>query len=234
MRALETKVLIDALHIQNAVLYGVFPRPEDWLSPSSEVVHTVTDNDLKKVGCDPDGHADVSWGYHSPLMYWNCSLAALKHDQDVIQTVVNQSTHRSHFNLTLRPSSVFAGKSFIGNKIIAADALVLTLFDLSATSHNSLLWSERLSNLTTTYPNRWSFYPEAGTMTRSQLYKFKFKPISTIDDLMLIALYVAMLVYVVLNLRETPRSVKSPLGLILTILIEVYSSLCFVCNILLI
>ena len=63
-------------------------------------------------------------------------------------------------------------------------------------------------------------------MTRSQLYKFQFRPISTIDDLMLVALYVAMLVYVVLNLRETPRSVKSPLGLILTILIEVYSSPC--------
>jgi hypothetical protein len=221
MRALETEVLTDALDIQNAVLYGVYPETDRSTSRSAEVVQHASDDVLQNLGCDPDTDADVSWGYHSPLIYWNCSSAALIYDQNVIQTIANQSTRRSHYNLTLRPSSVFAGKLFSGNRLVAADALVLTLFDLSTSSYNSRPWSERLLNLTSLYPDRWSFFPEAGTMTRSQLYKFQFKPISTSDDLMLIALYIAMLVYVVLNLRKAPRSVKSPLGLILTVLIEV-------------
>jgi hypothetical protein len=227
MRVLENRVLKDSLEIQNAILYGTFPssgRPDDKAllfnnTPKSEV------DAVKVNGCDPFHHGDSSWDFHSPLMYWNCSSDTIENDKNLVVTINSQTSRRSYRNLTLRPSSVLAGKSFVGNKLLAADALVLTLFDQSPSSFNIRLWSERLSDLAALYSDRWTFYPEAGTMIWSQLFRFQFKPISTSDDFMLIGLYIGMLVYAIFNLSKAPRAVRSPLGLILTVVTEVFELL---------
>lgn len=208
MGVLDSNLLIESLGIQNAVLYGTFPGNQQ-----SQDRNSFPDRNI-------EGRSK-SWAFHSPLIYWNCSKTAMENDKDLMTTISVQSNRRSNFNLTLRPSSVFAGKSFINTKLVAADALVLTLFDTSASSHNTLLWGERLSNLAALHSDRWSFYPEPGRMTHSKLFKFQYKPISTGDDLILIALYVVMIGYVFINLRKAPRAVKSPLGLLLTVLLEV-------------
>jgi hypothetical protein len=211
MGALNSTLLVEALGIQNALLYGSVSGNQD-----SSDRNALTDGNLE--------WENKSWAFHSPLIYWNCSALAMENDKDLMQTISAKSNKKSNYNLTMRPSSVFAGKSFKNTKLVAADALVLTLFDTSATSQNTLLWGERLSNLAALHSDRWSFYPEPGMMTHSKLYKFQYKPISTSDDLILITLYVIMIGYVLMNLRKAPRAVKSPLGLLLTILLEVLPS----------
>jgi hypothetical protein len=220
MHALEPSVLKDALEIQNAVLYGEFLDGNEQTSASYGTSHDQKD----PVSRDYDPSSDMSWGFHSPLMYWNSSSAAIADDQMFVETIADQASRRSYINLTLLPSSVFAGKTFDGNKLVAADALVLTLFDRSPSSHFSRLWNERLSHLAGLFSDRWSFYPEIGTMARNNLYRFQFKPISTSDDMILISLYFVMLVYVAMNLSKAPRAVKSPLGLIITVVTEVFIS----------
>jgi hypothetical protein len=222
MRVLESGVLKDSLDIQNAILYGTFPSSgayDDKNGPPNTTFEL--EDDALLAGCDPSNYGDSSWDYHSPLMYWNCSTEAIENDDNLVATINSQSARRSYRNLTLRPSSVLAGKSFLGNKLMAADALVLTLFDRSPSSSNIRLWSERLSDLAALHGDRWTFYPEAGTITWSHLFRFQFKPISTSDDFLLIGLYFGMLAYAVFNLSKAPRAVKSPLGLILTVVTEV-------------
>jgi hypothetical protein len=216
MRALETHALAGALSIQHALVSPDFPQNyrDGGQSPSS--------SESKPDGpetCFQNSVQGLTWGFHSPLMFWNCSFAAIAADQDVIRTINEQSSRRSDFNLTLLPTSVFAGKSFVDNKIVAADALVITLFD-RPTLGLPKPWNERLAGLASDYPNRWSFYPESGIVTRSQLYEFQFKPMSIRDDFLLFTGYIMMFLYVVVNLRKA-RAVKSQVGVVMTLVAQV-------------
>jgi hypothetical protein len=216
MRALETHVLADALSIQHALVSPDFPpNYGDGRQTPSKSKPEPDDPDT----CFHNSVDGLTWGFHSPLMFWNCSSSAISADQNVIRTINDQSSRRSDFNLTLLPTSVFAGKSFVDNKIVAADALVITLFD-RPTLGASKPWDERLAALASDYPNRWSFYPESGVVTRSQLYEFQFKPMSIRDDFLLFTGYIMMFLYVVVNLRKA-RAVKSQVGVVMTVVAQV-------------
>jgi hypothetical protein len=216
MRALERDVLVDALNIQQAL---VSPEPLSRFSDDRRTPPSRPEHDVGRDGCFPKHVSGLSWAFHSPLMFWNCSYSAISADPNPIRTINEQALRRSDFNLTLLPASVFAGKSFVDNKLVAADALVITLFE-RPTAGSMKPWDQRLAALAADYPDRWSFYPEDGIVTRNQLYEFQFKPMSIRDDFLLFFGYTMMFMYVVVNLRKT-RAVKSHLGVVVTIITQV-------------
>jgi hypothetical protein len=216
MKALETQVLREALSIQETLIANKPRQSSDG-------------EDRLPVTFDGRGASDVCgsrlldgtfWGFHSPLMFWNCSSSAVAADTDILHTINSQAHRRSYLNLTLRPTSVFAGKSFVKDKVVAADALVITLFDhpvQNSTQH----WFDHLDMIAKDVPSRWSLYPQGGHhVTQSRLYEFQQKPLSLQDNFFLLASYMLMGVYVLLTLGKL-RAVKSKLGLVATVIFEV-------------
>ncbi|KAF2401355.1 hypothetical protein EJ06DRAFT_508948 [Trichodelitschia bisporula] len=205
MRALDRHVLQEALGIQEML-----------------VADDVRKTSLKTVA-DGQNTPSVSWGFHSPLMFWNCSHEVISDDTDILRTINEHAHKRSYLNLTLRPTSVFAGKSFAKDKIVAADALVITLFDREGSEHIRQ-WTDRISSLAAKMETRWSLYPEDGMVAHSQLYEFQQKPLSYQDNIFLILVYVCMALYVAGSLGKL-RAVKSRAGLIATGIIQIAVSI---------
>ena len=211
MKALDHKVLKEALDIQESVLGELTACLPPTLN-FTQYEDGQDSNPLPTVG-------KLMWGFHSPLIFWNCSSDSIQADKDLLSTINTRSTCRSFFNITLRPSSVFAGKSFVKRNLTAADALVITLFEGVGPGirHN---WNTRFAKLAKDAPNRWSIYPENFQVTRSQLYQFQFKPMSVQDDFILFIAYALMVIYVLISLRKL-RAVKSKFGLGVTVFTEV-------------
>lgn len=214
MKAFEKPVLQEALSIQNTLIAD----GHDNHGLGTETVSTsggvVKDNGSI---CQGDS-ANRSLGLHSPLMFWNCSMQALQSDTNIIKTINSQITRRSYLNLTLRPASVFASKSFAEGKVVAADALVITIFDRVAQSSNQQ-WDDRLDSLARDAPKRWSLYPRGGHVAQSQLYEFQQTPLSKYDDFFLVGSYLLMLFYVVTRMSKL-RAVKSWAGLFITLIFQ--------------
>lgn len=121
-------------------------------------------------------------------------------------------------NLTLRPTSVFAGKSFVKDKVVSADALVITLFDRDGKDNQR--WVDVLSRIATDAPARWLMYPQDGHGIRSQLYEFQQKPMSYQDSILLTISYVCMGLYIMVSMSKL-RAVKSKVGLAMAVIFEV-------------
>jgi Sterol-sensing domain of SREBP cleavage-activation len=205
MRALDRHVLEEALEIQRVVLGEANGR--QGLGATNNAAEGL----------------DKSWGVHSPLIFWNCSGEGIKNDGDILRTINEQAHRRTGLNLTLRPSSVFAGKTFGHNQLTAADALVITLFEKSQNGRGRA-WNEKFMTLAQSVPDRWSIYPETGKVTQSQLYQFQFKPMSFRDDFFLFGAYVMMFAYVAVSLSKL-RAVRSKFGLIVTVIMEMVFSI---------
>jgi len=152
-------------------------------------------------------------------MYWNCSLSALKQDRDLLATINMHTRMRTPRNITLRPSTVFAGKAFSNTKLRAADALVITVFDQN---HSSLgiTWDSRARALAQEISSDWTVFPHDGQVAESRLFEFRFKPMTPNDDLFLAASYLVTAVYVIARMKQL-RAVKSWFGLLITICMKV-------------
>lgn len=212
MRAIDPRVLREALYVQEALIGNGFNKD----AASAPTDHPVsTDDDGGCYATKPGHH----WGFHSPLMYWNCSLSALEDDQDLLSTINSRSRQSSALNLTLRPSTVFAGKIFSNTKLRAADALVITLFDQTNSSLGAT-WDSRSRTLAAEASTEWSIFPKDGQVVRSRLYEFRFKPMTLNDDLLLAASYFVTAAYVVWRMMQL-RAVKSWFGLLITICAKV-------------
>jgi hypothetical protein len=152
-------------------------------------------------------------------MYWDCSLGAMEKDKDLFTTINAHMRNHSAFNITLRPSTVFAGKTFANSKLLAADALVITLWDQT----NSTLghtWDERARLLAASLSADWTLFPPDGQVTQSRLYEFRFRPMTLNDDLFLAASYLVTAAYVIFRMMQL-RAVKSWFGLLVTICAKV-------------
>src|SRR3982074_3443966 len=103
---------------------------------------------------------------HSPLLYWNCSVAAIESDDSILTTINSYNHQISPANITLRPSSVLAGISLSRNRLVAADALVVSLF-YKAGSTAGDLWDERAKALAQSDNSRWDVYLANGRGTKS-------------------------------------------------------------------
>ncbi|KAF2108543.1 sterol-sensing domain of SREBP cleavage-activation-domain-containing protein [Lophiotrema nucula] len=209
MNAIDRRVLRKALYVQDALIGDGF-EVESAAAPGVTHMFTADHN-----GCPTMLQDSFQWGVHSPLMYWNCSLGALEADPSPLTTINSRAGQRSHLNLTLRPSTVFAGKSFINKKLHAADALVITLFDQTNPSLGAI-WDARASFLAEELKPDWSIFPENGRVTRSRYYEFRFRPMTLADDLFLAGSYLVTAAYVVWRMMQL-RAIKSWFGLLVTV-----------------
>jgi len=214
MNAIALPVLREAMHVQEVLINGGFDTRE---SAAYDDQHMLQ-RDAPGCLVAPAGE---KWGWHSPLMYWDCSLSALEKDDSLLDTINAHNRIRSALNVTLRPSTVFAGKSFSATKLRAADALVITLFDQSNSSLGDT-WDSRSRLLADKLDPDWTIFPPDGQVGRSRLYEFRFKPMTLNDDLFLAASYLVTAVYVIWRMMQL-RAVKSWFGLLVTICAKVGS-----------
>lgn len=220
MKVLDPEVIAKALKIQNFVL-GIGSRREPIDLEDDGFGSPEMDYGKLNLTLIPfDSKAgELTWGFHSPLLYWNCSLSQIRRDQDFLSTINLQATQQTFLNLTMRPTSVFAGKTFFKNNITAADALVLTFFSDPRLGIGER-WEKRMEELAHHAPHLWSLFPTAGVFHGSKLYDFRFQPMTFSDDFALGTAYSMMGIYVMTSLRKL-RAVKSTFGLIITVLVQV-------------
>ena len=208
MNAIDKRVLREALNVQQALIGDGF----------DQATRPGTNSDLGRVrhgeGCIATW-PDQRWGFHSPLMYWNCSQKTLDEDPNPLATINSLVGLQSELNLTLRPSTVFAGKSFAKKKLRSADAVVITLFDQTG-GRLVDVWDAKSQQLARTLSPGWAMFPPDGHVEKSHLYEFRFKPMTLNDDLFLAASYMITAGYVVMRMMQL-RAVKSWFGLLITI-----------------
>ena len=206
MSAINQSVLRKALDVQEALINGGF----DVGGPSPT---TVTARGNR--GCVVPGPGE-KWGWQSPLMYWDCSHEALDRDRHILETINGRSKSQTPMNITLRPSTVFAGKHFDKTKLRAADALVLTLFDQTEDTDIGERWDARARALAAELGSDWTIFPQDGQIARNRLYEFRVKPMTRLDDIFLAGSYIITALYVIWRMMQL-RAVKSWFGLLVTI-----------------
>jgi hypothetical protein len=166
MEALTHDVLKEGLNIQQALL-----GPEAVCLPSSDDGYNngVLPGNRPGLPLMPSGMF-----FHSPLLYWNCSLSAVEQDRRILETVNDNISRRSAAKITLRWGSVFAGKHFSHQKLIAADALVISLF-YALNSTAGQLWDQRAAELVREARShgRYQIYPENGQEDYNTLYEVR-------------------------------------------------------------
>ncbi|KAL6911063.1 sterol-sensing domain of SREBP cleavage-activation domain-containing protein [Trichoderma evansii] len=225
MQALSPDVLLSALELQDELLgttqdfgpgrYSGLPPPDDPNAPLSpaqrDALHVV------------NGLTDQSWAFQSPLLYWNCSRERILADEDILATVNDKKNQSTPANITLRHSIVFSGKRFEDRRLLAADALVITLLYRSA-SPVGRQWENVALSLPSKVGDKWDIYPANGQVSGNQLYEFKFRPITAQDSIIFAVAYAVALLYFLINLTKL-RAIKSKIGLIVTVIAQIFLSI---------
>lgn len=223
MKALEPNVLMSALEIQDQIL-----GPTKNFDPRGGSMSVKTRLDLPASTITPDirdmmhasnGITDASWFFHSPLQYWSCDPARLAAEEDIITAVNQGSSQATSVNVTLRHSTVFSGKRFENHRLVAADALVITLVHM-LDSPVGRHWEERAKELADSKSDKWRLYPADGRSLASTLYEFRFQRLSFQDDVFLCAAYALTAFYFFVSLTKL-RALKSRLGLILAVATQI-------------
>lgn len=222
MNAIDRRVLRKALHVQDTLISNGFGEPTT--VPVAEDQHALSNSpgQQRQNGCltTMPGH---KWAVHSPLLYWDCSSQAIEDDANLLGTINSKLEQKSALNLTLRPSTVFAGKVFTGKNLRSADALVITLFD-QTNSSLGYTWETRSRKLADELSPDWAMFPKDGQILRSRLYEFRFKPMTLNDDILLAASYLFTAAYVIWRMMQL-RAIKSWFGLLITICAKVRSDI---------
>lgn len=225
MQALNNDLLSSALELQDELLgptEGFLPSAAQGISPyngnswpmpteSRDAVHIV------------NGLTNQSWFFHSPLLYWDCSKQQILADKDLITTVNERKTQSTSANVTLRHSIVFSGKKFEERRLLAADALVITLLHLRD-SPVGRQWEHNAPLLTQKAKDKWDIYPQNGEVEKSQLYEFQFRPLSIYDMISLALAYGLTLLYFLTSLSKL-RAIKSKTGLTVTVVTQILFSI---------
>ena len=227
MQALEKDVLFGALELQDQLLGSTanFSPRQDLsntkLPDSSAGNLTPSERDAFHV---INGLTDQSWFFHSPLQYWSCSAETIARDDDIVGTVNARKTQPTSVNVTLRHSIVFSGKRFEDRRLVAADALVITLIYLRE-SPVGRLWEERAKAIAAESDGKWQIYtPDEASSKKGQLYEFQFRPMSLQDGLALGVAYSLTLIYCLISLSKL-RAVKSKAGLMITVGAQIFLSI---------
>ncbi|KAH8679614.1 sterol-sensing domain of SREBP cleavage-activation-domain-containing protein [Tricladium varicosporioides] len=223
MKALDPKVLLGALEIQNTLLGSTTD-----FNPKRAHNELLTDNiaewttDVRDSFHAINGLTNSSWFFHSPLQYWDCSGERIAQDNDII-TTVNEASHQStSVNVTLRHSIVFSGKRFEDRRLVAADALVITLLH-KLDSPVGTQWQKNAAALADKNSAQWQIFPSGGRSLTSTLYEFRFQPLSSIENLWLMIIY-AVTITTFFRKVSNIRALKSRLGLIAAVLTQIIVS----------
>lgn len=225
MEVLNREVLLGALELQDELLgptRNFNPRQTNnsVALPDESVDLAPQDRDKFHV---LNGLTNQSWFFHSPLQYWACSAENIAADPNIVVTVNEKKTQSTSVNVTLRHSIVFSGKRFEDRRLVAADALVITLIHLRD-SPVGKQWERKLADLAARMRHKWTIIPADGWSMSSQLYEFQFKPISGLDRALLTLAYCIMVIYFISSFSKL-RAVKSKLGLFVTAWVQILASL---------
>lgn len=226
MEALNADLLSSALELQDELL-GVTKnfRPALARGTAADVLAlregslSLTQRDAFHVA---NGLTNQSWFFHSPLLYWSCSRDRILADEDILSTINDKKNQSTSANVTLRHSIVFSGKRFEDRRLLAADALVVTLLHLRD-SPVGREWEKRALALAQKVGDKWDVYPPDGRAASSRLYEFQFRPISAEDIASLAVAYGLTLLYFLMSLSKL-RAVKSKVGLMVTIATQIIFS----------
>lgn len=225
MEALNPDLLASALHLQDELLgetKNFSPRdaPHKLATSQNDAELSLAQRDALHIS---NGLTNQSWFFHSPLLYWQGSRDNLLADRDILSTINDRKNQSNFANTTLRHSVVFSGKRFEDRRLVAADAIVITLLCLGD-SPVGRDWEKRALSVTKKLSNQFDVYPSDGRYARSQLYEFQFRPISVQDILSLAFAYGFALFYFLMSLSKL-RAVKSKIGLIVTIVAQIAFSI---------
>lgn len=198
MKALEKSTLKEALQIQNAIL---------------------DETDLEPLGqaSQPDSFGRSC---HSPLVLWNNSASLLEQDPDLLSTINRHTNESAFLSFKLRPMSVFAGKSFTNSRLVAADALVISLFNRINDS-TGVRWQDNIASLAKQHSKSWSMLQEPARLNHSRVYEYRFQPLSFHQNSALAIAYGCMIIYVAASLRRL-KAFRSRFGLVVTAVTQVY------------
>jgi hypothetical protein len=206
MKALQKEVLQKGLEIQQS-LFGGAARHDSMSSVGEQSLESVP-----------------QWGFHSPLMYWNNSAQVLVADQDILGTINEQKHHSSlSLNVILRHASVFAGKRFNRRKLLAADALVITLINKIGEGVGAT-WQDGMSTLSQDVCPNCTLFPQNSSTLSHQVYEFSFKPLTLRENMVLAIAYGCMAVYVLISLRRI-KAFHSRFGLVVTAITQMTFSI---------
>jgi hypothetical protein len=239
MKALQHDVLLGALELQDGILgptvdfnprqpYAYGPRALPLPDPEAKAE---TEADLDRQQRDEfhivNGLTNQSWFFHSPLQYWAGSAEKILADQDIVATVNERKAQTTSVNTTLRHSIVFSGKRFEERRLVAADALVITLIHL----HDSPVgrqWVRKAEALAQAQAakrdGKWQIIPPSGKSISNQLCEFQFQPMSWSEWAILTLAYTLALSYLLLSMSRL-RAVKSRLGLMAAIVAQITASI---------
>ncbi|KAI0023538.1 sterol-sensing domain of SREBP cleavage-activation-domain-containing protein [Xylariomycetidae sp. FL0641] len=224
-QALDKEVLLGALELQDELLGPTVdfdPRqiPNSLDLPGADV-HDLTPKQRDSFHV-VNGLNNQSWFFHSPLQYWSCCADVIEQDDDILATVNERKSQPTSVNVTLRHSIVFSGKRFEDRRLVAADALVITLIHLRD-SPVGRLWQERAQTLASRMADRWKVIaPQDGV--KGQLYEFQFRPMSLSDTFLLGLAYLLVSIYFLFSLSKL-RAVKSKFGLMMTVVVQMVLSI---------
>ena len=233
MGALDRDLFLGALELQDALLgptSDFFPALQSRSAPAPPADAHGDAHKVRSLGrAERDafhiinGLTAQSWFFQSPLQYWNGSADRVRADEDIAATINNLKTLSTSVNITLRHSTVFSGKRFQDRRLVAADALVTTLFDLGD-SPVARDWVLRAGTLTRRLGDTWAIIPEDGTTLSSRLYEFQFRPLSAKDYFLITLVYWFALLYLLWNFSKV-RAFKSRIGLMVTILAQIIAAM---------
>ena len=225
MEALQTDVLAAALKIQEELMGPMTNQGHSAVGSrqsqrQSSASYPIAERDAAHI---KNGLTKQSWLFHSPLLYWNCSQATILADNDILATVNERKNMVTAANITLRHSIVFSGKRFEDRRLVAADAIVITLLYLRD-SPVGREWERRALGLPKRFREEWDVYPSDGSASKSELYEFQFRPMSVHDILSLGLAYGLAVMYFLMSLSKL-RAVKSKFGLIVTVVTQIAFSI---------
>ncbi|KAH8821840.1 sterol-sensing domain of SREBP cleavage-activation-domain-containing protein, partial [Xylogone sp. PMI_703] len=224
MKALDKDVLLSALEIQDELLgptVNFDPRQIHYESQSS-IFAPLSPKERDSLHLI-NGLTDYSWFFHSPLQYWRFSSQKISADRDIRRTVNRRSGELTYVNSTLRHSVVFSGERFENRLLVAADALVITLVH-KLDSPVGLQWERQAQKMGLEGSPNWSLYPPDGRSLRSQLYEFRYQPMSLTDNLFLGLAYTLTFVYFCVTLAKV-RALKSRVGLMIAVSTQIAVSM---------
>lgn len=224
MDALDPEILAAALDLQDALLGSTENfSPKRTMSTTSLPIEKSEIDDLSPGQRDSvhivNGITSESWFFHSPLQYWGCSRERIMNDSDIVGTVNEKKNLSTSVNVTLRHSVVFSGKRFESRRLVAADALVITLLHLRE-SPVGQQWERKAAILADMAKEEWDVYPTSGRIATSKLFEFQFRPMSFQDSLTLALAYGLAFGYFLMTLSKL-RAVKSKIGLIVTVVTQI-------------
>lgn len=221
MGALEPDVLQTALEIQNELFGHTEYVSRRTTSTQNDGTNTPSSTpDIYDTLHTINGPENSSFLFYSPLEYWSWSSQKVAEDTDLVGTVDRHALRHSALNnITTRPSIAFSGNLFEDHRLVATDALVITLVHTPESALGQL-WEQGARDIARRNPEKLRIQPDNGHVDTTTLYEFLYEPLSYLDKLFLGVAYSLTILYFSISLSRL-AAFKSRFGLIVAIVSQI-------------